>query len=113
MCSPSCFGLLLFPSVHLGQTPVIIVAQTTEVIEGNHLEVWPGDCVWQFLADGVEGTESCLFFDALGQDFFRPLRTLLRRWLIARDLHVHWTFVVLANVEDCSCVPAIDKNGWF
>src|SRR5258708_25232813 len=92
---------------------LVIVAQTPEVVEGHHLQVWPRESLWQFLANRVEDTDPCLFFDAFGQEFLCTLPPLLRRSFVSRDAHVHRTFVVLAEVEDRPCVPAIHKNGWF
>jgi len=37
---------------------VIVVSQTLEVVEGNHLQVWPGESVRQLLADGFEDADS-------------------------------------------------------
>ena len=67
--SPRSFALLLFPSVKLGETAVVVVAQTPEVIEGHHLQVWPGENVRQLLADGFEDADSQLLLDALGKRF--------------------------------------------
>lgn len=33
---------------------MVVKAQTSEVVEGDHLQVRPGESVWQFLADGFE-----------------------------------------------------------
>jgi len=33
---------------------VIVVAQTPEVVEGDHLQVWPGVHIWQLFADAGE-----------------------------------------------------------
>jgi hypothetical protein len=49
---------------------VIVVAQTPEVVEGYHLQVWPGENVRQLLADGFEDADSRQFLDALGKRFF-------------------------------------------
>src|SRR5215472_731560 len=89
------------------------MTHATEVVEGHHFQVWTRETLWQFLTDGVENTEPRLFFHALRQEFLGSLHPLLRRSLIARDSHVDRAFVVLADVEDRSCVPAVHKNGWF
>src|SRR5689334_12890077 len=89
------------------------MAQTPKVVEGHHLQVWARESVWQFLANRVEDADSCLLFDALGQAFPRTLHPLLRRSLVAGDTHVHRAFVVLANVEDRSCVLAVHENCRF
>jgi len=39
---------------------VVVVAQTPEVVEGNHLQVWPGENIGQLLADGFEDAYSRL-----------------------------------------------------
>jgi hypothetical protein len=52
---------------------VIVVAQTPEVIEGYHLQVWPGENVRQLLADGFEDADSRQFLDALGKGFLLSL----------------------------------------
>src|SRR2546421_512044 len=33
------------------------MAQTPEVVEGDHLQVWPGENIGQFLADGCDGDQ--------------------------------------------------------
>ena len=49
---------------------MIVVAQTSEVVEGDHLQVWSRERVGQLLADGVEDAHSRKFLDALGKRFF-------------------------------------------
>jgi hypothetical protein len=66
------FALLLFPSVELGKTAVVVVAQTPEVVEGDHLQVGPGESVRQLLADGFEDADSRQLLDALGKCFLLP-----------------------------------------
>jgi hypothetical protein len=58
------------------------MAQTSEVIEGYHLQVWPGKNIWQLdvftsgfasttlkPTDGFEDADSRQFLDALGKGF--------------------------------------------
>jgi len=45
------------------------MAQTAEVVEGYHLQVWPGQNIRQLLADGFEDADSRQFLDALGKRF--------------------------------------------
>jgi hypothetical protein len=40
--------------VELGETAVVVMAQAPEVLEGDHLQVWPGQRVRQLLADGFK-----------------------------------------------------------
>jgi hypothetical protein len=57
---------------------VIVVAQTPEVVERNHLQVWPRENIRQPLADGFEDADSRKLLDALGKCFFFALGLLLR-----------------------------------
>ncbi len=60
---------------------VIVMAQTPEVVESYHLQVWPWENVRQLLADGFEDADSREFLDALGKHFLLALGLLLRRAL--------------------------------
>src|SRR6266849_5099825 len=71
------FCLLLFPCLELGETAMIVVSQAPEVVEGDHLQVGPGEGVWQLLADGFENTHTRLLLDALGKGFLLALGLLL------------------------------------
>jgi hypothetical protein len=51
------------------------------VVEGHHLQVWPGENVGQLLADGIEDADSRQLLDALGERFLLALGLLLRAWL--------------------------------
>jgi len=62
---------------------VIVVAQTPEVVAGDHLQVWPGESVRQLLADCFEDAHTRQLLDALGKGFFLSLGLLLRVRLVA------------------------------
>jgi len=47
--APGGFALFLFPRIQLGETAVVVVAQTSEVVEGDHLQVNSGKSVRQLL----------------------------------------------------------------
>ncbi len=81
--TPRCFGSLLFPLVHLGQTAVVVVSQTSEVVEDGHFQVWPGQSIRQLLADGFEDADSRLFLDTPRKCLLLVLGLLLRRRLMA------------------------------
>jgi len=49
------------------------MAQTPEVVEGNHLQVRPGEGVWQLLADGFEDADSRELLNALGKQLVLTL----------------------------------------
>ena len=65
----SALAVRVFPCVELGETAVIVVAQTPEADEGYHLQVWPGESIWQLLADGFEDAHSRQLLDD------RPLKS--------------------------------------
>ena len=65
------------------KTAVIVVAQTTEVVEGDPLQVGPGESIRKFLADGFEDADSRQLLDALSKNFLLALGLLLRRRLVA------------------------------
>ena len=48
---------------------MVVVAQTPEVVEGDHLQVGPGENVRQLLADGFEDADSPLFLETLRKGF--------------------------------------------
>src|SRR5207248_3177367 len=99
-----------FPSVELGETAVIVMAQTSEVVEGYHLQVGPGENVRQFLADGYEDAHPRLFLDALGKCFLLALGFLLRRRLVSGHVIVNVAFLGLAKIEDAASTLAVDEN---
>ena len=49
----------------------------------------------------------------LCQPFFCALLSLLRSLFVFRGLCMYWAFLVLANVKDRACPPAIDVNSGF
>jgi len=81
---------------------VIVMAQTSEVVEGYHLQVGPGENVGQFLADGFEDTHARQSLDALRECFLFALGLLLRRWLVAGHAVVNFAFLGLAKIEDAA-----------
>src|SRR5216684_4489196 len=89
---------------------MVVVSQTSEVIEDYHLQVWPGESIRQFLADGVEDAQPRLLLDALGKCFFLALGLLLRRRLVAGHVIVDGALLRLAEVEDCSSTLAVDED---
>ena len=101
----------VFPCVELGETAVIVVAQTPEVVEGYHLQVWPRQNVGQLLADGFKDANSRLFLDALGKCFLLSLGLLLRRRLVAGHAIVNFAFLGLAKIEDATSTLAVNDDG--
>jgi len=92
---------------------VIVVAQTPEVVEGYHLQVWPGENIRQLLADGFEDADSRQFLDALGKRFLLPLSLLLWRRLVAGHAIVNIAFLGLAEIEDAASAFTVNENGGF
>jgi len=90
---------------------VIVVAQTPEVVEGYHLQVWPGENIWQLLADCFEDADSRQFLDALGKRFLLALRLLLPRRLVAGHAIVNFAFLGLAKIEDATSTLAVNDDG--
>jgi hypothetical protein len=62
---------------------MVVVAQTPEIVEGYHLQVWPGKNVRQLFADRVKNVHPQLLFGALGKSFLLALGLLVPRRLIA------------------------------
>ena len=52
---------------------MVVVSQTSEVVEGYHLQVWPRENVGQLLADGFKDADSRQFLDALPKCFLLAL----------------------------------------
>ena len=75
------------------------MAQTPEIVEGDHFQVRPGKNIRQFLADGFEDADSRQLLDALRKCFFLALGLLLRRWLVASHAVVNVAFLGLAEIE--------------
>src|SRR6266478_4513002 len=86
------------------------VAQTPEVVEGYHLQVWPGENVRQLLADGFEDTHPRLLLNPLGKRLLLALRLLLRRRLVAGHAIVNVAFFSLAEIEDAASTFAVNEN---
>src|SRR5712692_9958966 len=105
--------LLLFPCLELGETAMIVVSQAPEVVEGDHLQVGPGEGVWQLLADGFENTHPRQLLDALGKGFLLALGLLLRCRLIASHAIVNLAFLGPANIKDASSILAVNENCGF
>ncbi len=59
------------------------MAQAPEVVERDHLQIWPGESIRQLLADGFEDADSRLFLDTPRKCLLLVLGLLLRRRLIA------------------------------
>src|SRR5947207_2983314 len=87
--------------------------QAPEVVEGDHLQVRPGENVRQFLADGFKDAYPRQFLDALGKSFFLALRLLLRRRLVAGHTIVNVALLGLADIENVASTLAVDENGGF
>ena len=49
------------------------MAQTSEVVEGDHLQVVPGEAARQLLADGFEDADPRQLLDARGKRFLLAL----------------------------------------
>src|SRR5437660_12920760 len=92
---------------------MVVVAQTPEVVEGNHLQVWAGEGVGQLLADGFKDAYPQQFLDALGKSFFLAFRSLLRRRLVAGHTIVNVALLGLADIENAASTLAVDENGGF
>jgi hypothetical protein len=65
--TPRYFALFLLPPVYLAKTTVVVVSQTSEVVEDDDLQVRPGENVRQLLADGIKDADQRLFLDTLGK----------------------------------------------
>ncbi|SRR5216684_5487570 len=111
LSAPCGFALLLFPTVQLAEAAVIVMAQTSEVVEANHLQIRPGQSVRELLADGVKDSHPRLFLDALGKSFLFAMCLFLRRRLIAGNAVVNVAFIGLAEIEDAASTLAVNKNG--
>ena len=92
---------------------MIVVAQAPEVVEDEHLQVWPEENVRQLLANGFEDSNPRQLLDAFGKRFLLALGLLLRRRLVARDAIVNVAFQGLAEIEDAASAIAINENGGF
>ena len=86
------------------------MAQTLEVVEGNHLQVWSGKSVRQLLADGFQDAYPRQLLYALAKTFLLALGSLLRRRLIAGHTIVNVAFFGLAKIEDAASTFAVDEN---
>src|SRR5579864_4499205 len=89
---------------------MIVVTQTAEIVEGNHLHVGTGESIGQLLANRVEDAEAGLLLDALGESFFGTLGAFLRCRLVTSDARMHGAFLITANVENCACSLTVDKH---
>src|SRR5204862_1054133 len=96
-----------------GETAVVVMAQTPEVVEGDHLQVGPRESFRQFLADGFENSDSRQLLDTLGESFFLALGLLLRRRLVAGHAVVNVAFLGLAKIENAASTLAVNENGGF
>ena len=92
---------------------MIVVAQTPEVVEGDHLQVWPGESIRQLLADSFKDADTRQLLDALGKCFFLALGLLLRRRLVARHAVVNFAFLGLAEIENAASALAVNEDGGF
>ncbi len=92
---------------------MIVVAQAPEVVEGDHLQVWPGQNIRQLLADGFDDADSRQLLGALGKRFLLALGLLLWRRLVAGDAVMNVAFLGLAKIEDAASALAVNKNGGF
>src|SRR5690349_16061051 len=92
---------------------MVVVAQTPEVVEGDQLQVWPGESGRQLLADGFEDADSRQFLDALGKGFLFSLGLLLRRRLVAGHAIVNVAFLGVAEIENAASALAVNENGGF
>src|SRR5712692_271611 len=101
----------VFPCVEIGETAVIVVAQTPEVVEGYHLQVWPGKSVRQLLADSFKDADARQLLDPLGKCFPLTLGLLLRCRLVASHAVVNFAFLGLAEIEDAASNLAVNENG--
>jgi len=59
-------------------TAMVVVAQTPEVVEGEHFQVGSGESVRQLLADSFEDADSRQLLDTLGKRLLIALGFLLR-----------------------------------
>src|SRR5258707_13184180 len=87
--------------------------QTPKVVEGDRLQVRPGQNIWQFLADGFEDAYPRQFLDALRKCFLPALSLFLRCGLVAGHAIVNIAFLGLADVEDAASILAVNENGSF
>src|SRR5437879_8744654 len=89
------------------------MAQTPEVVESDHLQVWSRESVRQLLSSDLEDADSRQFLDALGKGFLLSLGLLLRRRLIAGHAIVNFAFLGLAEIKDAASALAVNENGGF
>src|SRR5256885_16804104 len=87
------------------------MADPAEIVEGGHFEVRAGKRSRQLLADSVKKADAGLFFDALGEKFFRSRCAFLRRRLIARLTRVHGTLFITAYMKNRPCFRPIPHDG--
>ena len=81
---------------------MVVVAQTPEVVERDHLQVWPGESIRQLLAHGFEDADSRGLLDALGKRFLLAMGKFLRRGLVAGHAVVNLAFLGLTEMRNAA-----------